>query len=114
MKKKDTINTLSGLDKFILKYASFVDDIDMYTGPFFEARYFTDNEVFHTAANISRIVEYSFKIPFIALYLARTKNYSALHEWIPKELLILGIPYGGFLQVFRRYDRVCKEYYGVK
>ena len=115
--KKNTklkIASLNKFDRFLLNYAKLVDDIDMYTGPFFEAKIFTTNETFHTAANLMRITEYSLKIPFIMLYIGRTKDYSALHEWIPKEIFALNVPYGGLLQIFRRYERTCKSYYGLK
>ncbi|MCF7866901.1 hypothetical protein K9L67_04710 [Candidatus Woesearchaeota archaeon] len=111
---KTKVTELKQIDEFLIKYAKLIDDVDMYTGPFFEARHFTNSEAFHALANTARTIEYSLKIPFIALYLGRTKDYMALAEFIPKEIFALNVPYGGLIQIFRRYEKVTKQYYNIK
>lgn len=112
--KKIRTAQLQLIDKFLLSYAKTIDNLDMYTGPFFEAKIFTDSEIFHTVANIARTVEYSLKIPFIITYIARTKDYASLTEWVPKEIFAINFPYGGIIQLFRRYENRTKEYYKNK
>jgi hypothetical protein len=51
------------------------------------------------------------KAPFVALYLARTKDFQALASWVPRELLSLGLPYGGFIEILRSYEKEALRHY---
>ncbi|MCF7872232.1 hypothetical protein K9L97_04320 [Candidatus Woesearchaeota archaeon] len=113
MKKTNTIE-LPLIDKFLINYATLIDNVDMYTGPFFEAKMFTESETFHQLATATRIAEYTLKIPFILTYLARTKDLNSITEWIPKEIFAISVPYGGILQIFRRYEKRVKDHYNIK
>jgi len=110
MKTKD----LSRFDLFLLKYSKFIDDTDMYLGPFADAAQLSASETAQSVGLIADLAHlFLLKGPFIALYLAHTRNFSALLNWIPRELMAFGLPYGGLIEVMRNYEKTCFAYYGL-
>lgn len=106
---------LKALDKAILKYAHWIDNLDMYLGPYRSAASLTGSETLEGLNWVSKAIDYAvLKGPFITLYLARTKDYAALMDWIPKEMVSLSVPYGGLIELLRNYERRAMKYYDKK
>lgn len=100
------------LDIFLLNYSKIIDDIDMYLGPFADAAQLSSSEIMQKVGigiDLGHLL--LLKFPFISLYLMHTRNFSALMNWIPRELLSFGLPYGGLIEIQRNYEQTCHNYY---
>ncbi len=101
-------------DRVLLHYAHWIDNIDLCLGPARSTLSVSGSDLLESISWGIKILDYGvMKAPFVAAYLARTKDYSALADWVPKELLAVSLPYGGFLEIMRRYEKVAKKHYGV-
>jgi len=100
------------IDRFLIQYAKSIDNLDMYTGPFFEAARFGKSHVMQNIAFGARVFEYGImKIPFMGLYVLRTKDFVSFLDWAHKEIFAVTVPGGGLLQIFRRYEKRTLSYY---
>lgn len=103
------------IDEFILKYATFIDDVDMFIGPFQVAASNSGSEAMNDLNYLVQFAHYGvLKAPFIGIYIARTRNFSALLNWVPREVFSFAAPLGGFIEVLRNYERTVKTYYEEK
>ena len=109
-----TKKQLTKYDLFILKYSKVVDSVDMFLGPISEVAKFSDSDFLKTAGFASAIFKGAIKVPFVALYLARTKHFSALVDWVPKELFSYSVPLGGFIDILRSYEKITYLQYGLE
>lgn len=103
------------IDDLLIGWARWIDNIDMYTGPFSEMMRCTSSSLLNEVAYYFDVFQYAaLKVPFASAYLMRTKNFSALLDWVPKELFAISFPFGNFVQVMRNYERITNEYYKNK
>ncbi len=106
---------LKTIDKALLTYAHWIDNIDMYLGPARSTLSVSGSDLLEGIGFGIKVLDYGMmKGPFVAAYLARTKDFSALADWIPKELLAVSLPYGGLIEIMRRYEKMAKKHYGIK
>lgn len=98
-----------GLDNFLLEYSKFIDDADMFLGPLSSvlARY--DDEFLSYSSTLVKCVDLGLKAPFLALYVYRTKDISSIPYLVLKETFALTVPYGGFIEMSRNYEKITKE-----
>ena len=109
------MSDLKAIDKALLKYAHWIDNIDLCLGPARSTLAISGSELLESISWGIKVLDYGvMKAPFVAAYLARTRDYSALADWVPKELLAVSLPYGGFLEVMRRYEKVAKKHYKIE
>jgi len=112
---KRKISHLPKIDRALIKSAQFIDNIDMYLGPFAEAAQLSSSEAMNQIGYAADIFQYCFlKAPFVVTYMARTRDLSAFAEWIPREMFAIGIPYGGIVEVLRNYESSVLRYYKIK
>lgn len=110
----EKVAALSSFDKFLLKYSKTIDNIDMYLGPFADISRENKIPVLEDLSYVANAVEFGLlKIPFAVMYLARTKDFHALLNWVPRELFAVSVPYGSFIEILRNYEKTAFEFYGV-
>lgn len=104
-------NQTTSIDSFILKYASAIDDIDMFLGPTSTLAAWHDNELVQKLGLAAMVLDVGLiKTPFIILYTLRTKDYKTPIAWLGWEALVHAIPYeGGLLSIRRNYEKDTKE-----
>lgn len=110
-------NVKSGdvIDDLLIGWARSIDNVDMYLGPFSEMMRFSSSSFLNEAATYFDVFQYAIlKVPFVSLYLAKTRDFSALLDWVPQELFAISIPGGSFIQIMRTYERVTNEHYKKK
>ncbi len=105
---------LKKFDVFLLKYSKVVDNVDMFLGPFSEVAKFSDSDLIKSLGFASAIIKGAIKIPFVSCYLARTRDFSALYDWVPKEIFSYAVPMGSFIDILRNYEKITYAYYGLK
>ena len=105
---------LASYDLFLLRYSKIVDKVDMFLGPFSEVAKFSDAELIKLGGFCSAIIKGIIKVPFVSMYLLRTKDFSALYDWGPKELFSYSVPLGGFIDILRSYEKVTYLHYGLE
>ncbi len=105
---------LKKFDLFILKYSKLVDRVDMVLGPFSEFAEYSEADLMKSLVITSSLIKHTIKVPFVALYLARTKDFSALYDWVPKEMFSYFVTGGSFIDVFRSYEKITYNHYGLK
>ena len=105
---------LEDYDLFLLKYSKVVDNVDMFLGPFSELAKQSDADIITFLGSAANIIKGVIKIPFVACYLARTKDYSALYDWVPKEVFSYAVPMGSFIDILRSYEKITYVHYGLK
>lgn len=113
----DTIistNKFSKYDIFLLKYSRIVDSIDMILGPFSEFAKVSDSQIIKGIGITSSIIKGVIKIPFVTLYILQTKDYTALYDWVPKEIFSYTAPLGSFIDILRNYEKITFTQYGLK
>lgn len=121
LKEHDLINersdfitkNLTRYDLFLLKYSKIVDSVDMFLGPISEIAVFSDADLLKTMGFASEIIKGIVKVPFVSLYLARTKHFSALYDWGPKEIFSYAVPFGGLIDILRSYEKITYLHYGL-
>ena len=94
-----------------MNVAKKIDNLDMVLGPFTSALKLSSSEHLQSIGWWLDVGELSFKAVFASIYVLDSRNYSALLDWIPREIIATLIPYGGLLDVARSYERVVKEDY---
>lgn len=114
IKESKTFPEIKKFDLFLLKYSKMVDKVDMIIGPFSELARYSEADLMKSLIVASSIVENSMKIPFVALYLIRTKDFSALYDWVPRELFSYFVTGGSFVDIFRSYEKITFKHYGLK
>lgn len=97
------------LDNFLLKYSRFIDDVDMFLGPASSLLNQYDDDFLLYTSSVIKCVDLGLKAPFLALYVSKTKDFSSVPYLFLKEAFALSVPYGGFIEVFRNYERVAKK-----
>jgi hypothetical protein len=113
-KPTNKIPDIQNYDRFLLKYSRTVDNIDMFLGPISEIAKISDSDIIKTAGLITAGIKGIIKIPFITMYLKRTKDYTALYDWIPKEIFSYAVPMGSFIDILRSYEKITFKHYGLK
>ena len=113
LEKKVNVN-LDSYDLFLLKYSRVVDRVDMFLGPFSEFAKFSDADIVKSLGVASAVVKGAFKVPFVAMYLSKTKDFSALYDWAPKELFSYFVPLGSFIDILRSYEKITFIHYGLE
>ncbi|MFP4568183.1 MAG: hypothetical protein ACLFN8_04520 [Candidatus Woesearchaeota archaeon] len=108
------VKELKGFDTFLLKYSKVVDSVDMCLGPVSELTKYSDADLIKYIGVASFVVETAVKFPFVCLYLGRTKDFSALYDWVPKELFSNFVPMGSFVDILRSYEKVTYLNYGLE
>ena len=109
------IKSADFIDDLLVGWARKIDDIDMYLGPFSEMMRFSSSSFLNEAATYFDAFQYAvLKVPFISLYIAKTRDFSALLDWVPKEMFALSLPGGNFIHIMRNYERITNEYYKKK
>jgi len=109
------IAELPKIDRVFVKCARFIDNIDMYLGPFADAAQLSNSEVMNQVGYAADVFQYFFlKIPFATAYLLRTKDINAVCDWIPREIFAVSIPYGGLVEILRNYESCVLKYYKLK
>lgn len=101
-------------DLFLLKYSKIVDSVDMFLGPISEIAKQSDADIIKTMGLASSIIKGVIKIPFVTLYLHKTKDYTALYDWIPKEVFSYTVPFGSFIDILRSYEKITYIHYGLE
>ncbi|MFT4311361.1 MAG: hypothetical protein ACMXX7_01930 [Candidatus Woesearchaeota archaeon] len=96
---------------FFKKYAKLIDATDLYLGPINALTARSDDEILQSIGVVSKTINLTLKIPFITCYLAKTKDFSALAYWAKREVISTAIPYGGFIDIGRHYQKKCEEKY---
>lgn len=102
---------LNTLDSFLLKYASAIDDIDMFLGPTSTLAAWHDNNLIQKLGLVATVLDLGLvKTPFVVLYTLRTKDYKTPIAWLGWEALAHAIPFeGGLLSIRRNYEKDTKE-----
>lgn len=101
-------------DLFLLKYSRVIDSVDMFLGPISEITKFSDADLMKVAGVGSAIIKGVIKVPFVFLYLQRTKDYTALYDWVPKEVFSYAVPMGSLIDILRSYEKITFMHYGLK
>jgi len=91
--------------------AKKIDNLDMFLGPFTSALKLSGSEHLQSIGLWLDVGELTFKAFFASIYVIDSRNYSALLEWIPREIIATLIPYGGLLDISRSYEKVVREDY---
>jgi len=104
---------ITKFDFFLLKYSRTIDTVDLFLGPVTELSKFSDSDVVKNIGILSSIVKGVIKVPFVTLYLCKTKDYQALYDWIPKEVFSYFVPMGSFIDILRSYEKVTFKQYGL-
>ncbi len=94
-----------------IKFAKTIDNVDMFLGPFTSAMKLSGSESLEYFGWVIDLTELSAKAFFGLIYAYESKNYSALLDWIPREIFAKSLPYGGLLNIPRSYERIVKEDY---
>ncbi len=110
-KEKSPFTNLSSYDTFLLKYSKTIDDIDVVMSAFGDLSQLSGSEPVRDLGNCIYLAQYTLKVPFAALYLARTRDFSALLNWVPMEIISAAVPFGGFLEIMRNYEGTTKRYF---
>jgi uncharacterized membrane protein required for colicin V production len=105
---------LTNFDLFLLKYSRVVDGVDMILGPFSEFAKLSDADIVKSLGFASDIIEGVVKVPFVVMYLSRTKDFSALYDWVPKELFSYFVPGGSLIDILRSYEKITFIHYGLE
>ncbi len=105
---------LKSYDLFLLRYSKVVDSVDMFLGPVSEVARFSDADVIKMAGLCSAVFKGAIKVPFVSLYLLRTKDFSALFDWVPKEIFSYSVPLGGFIDILRSYEKQAFLHYELE
>lgn len=92
-----------------LKFARFIDNLDMYIGPFSSALKLSSSEHLSYMGFVLDMGDLAIKGAFAIGYVIESRNFSALLEWVPREIFSSLMPYGGLVDIARSYERVVKE-----
>ncbi|MCC7574219.1 hypothetical protein KO361_01370 [Candidatus Woesearchaeota archaeon] len=116
IKKEPTnqIRKITNYDILLLKYSRTVDNIDMFLGPISEIAKISDSETIKTTGLAIALIKGIIKLPFVTMYLKRTKDYASLYDWIPKEIFSYVVPMGSFIDILRSYEKITFKHYGIK
>lgn len=114
IKETKKVPEIKKFDLFLLKYSKLIDKVDMVLGPVSEFAEYSEADLMQSLVITSSIAKNAIKIPFVAMYLARTKHFSALYDWVPKEMFSYFIKGGSFIDVFRSYEKITYKQYGLK
>ena len=112
--KKGLESKISSYDLFLIRYSKVVDSVDMFLGPVSEVAKQSDADLFKLLGLGSAIFKGAIKVPFVTLYLARTKDFSALGDWVPKEIFSYAFPLGGFIDILRSYEKITYSHYDLE
>ncbi len=106
-------NIINSFDKFLLKYATAIDDIDMFLAPASTLMSWHDNKTIkHLGFAAVALDLLVLKTPFVLMYTARTRDYKSPISWLGWEILAHAIPYdGGCLSIRRNYEKNTREQY---
>jgi hypothetical protein len=107
---------LNSFDRFLLRYSSAIDDIDMFLAPASTLAAWHHNktikDIGFAAVALDLLV---LKTPFVIMYTARTRDYKSPLAWLGWEVLAHAIPYdGGCLSIRRNYEHDTFAHYGVE
>ena len=97
------------LDNFLLKYSRFIDNVDMYLGPVSSITRQTGEPFLEGVSAVTKTFDIGIKVPFVVLYVARTKDFASVPYFATKEIFAATIPYGGFIEIFRTYERAVRK-----
>jgi hypothetical protein len=115
--QKEIVNySPSKFDSFLIQYAKTIDDVDMFISPLSTLSVWHKSELVHKIGIGLTIFDIAIlKTPFVAMYIAKTKDYKSAIEWLGWEALSHAIPYeGGLLNIRRNYENNTNEYYEKK
>ena len=86
------------------KQARNIDRVDMVLGPASSLAYLSGSEYLFTAGIALSMFELcAVKIPFIARYVSKTKDYRSLYYFGLKEIMLNIGKYGGFVDILPSY-----------
>jgi hypothetical protein len=91
--------------KGTIMYAKTIDSLDIILGPL-------QATAGLMAPGLGEIIMYAclaetviLKIPFVAYYMARTRDFESVGFWTQKELIANSVPGGNYLDIFRSYQK---------
>jgi hypothetical protein len=98
--------TISDCEKAYFKSkAQKIDMVDAFLGPLASLGYLSGSEfLFSTSLFASSAELLLVKVPFIAKYVSKTKDYKSLYFFAVKELMLNASMYGGFVDVIPSYS----------
>ena len=108
--------SINAFDRFLLKYATAIDDVDMFLAPLSTLMAWHNNKTIkHFGFAAVALDVLVLKTPFVLMYTARTRDYQSPISWLGWEMLAHAIPYeGGCFSIRRNYEQHTREHYGVK
>ena len=87
------------------RQARNIDRIDVFLGPTSVLAYLSGSEYLYSVGIALSMFELcAVKIPFIAKYVSKTKDYKSLYYFGAKELMLNIGKYGGFVDIFPSYS----------
>ena len=96
-------HTVANYDSLV-KQAKRIDTIDAFTGPLTTALYYSGSSSLQSLGLVISVAEVALlKTPFILSYIAKTKDYTSLLHWVPKEIVSNAFQAGGFLDIVPTY-----------
>lgn len=88
----------------LLKAATFVDFFDGISGPLCYLAHLSANPYFTEFSNDLSFVELALiKAPFMIYYLSKTKDFTSLLYWLPKEFVSNYVPIGSLIDIVPAY-----------
>ncbi len=97
------------LDDFLIKYSRFIDNVDMYLGPVSSLSKQVGEPLFDSISAVTKTLDIGVKVPFVCIYVARTKDFSSIPYFTLKETFAATVPYGGFIEIFRTYEKITRK-----
>lgn len=98
------------MSKFLENYSKLIDSADLYLGPLNALTQNSEDELLQNISTISKTINLTLKIPFVATYLIKTKDVETITYLIKRELISGFVPYGGFIDIGRHYQNKYEEY----
>ena len=117
------LNVLAGKPSFLeaflekeevklLKRAKAIDNIDRFLGVIESSLQVYGPPFWASVGKALEISEVVFlKAPFVYSYLKQTKDYNALYNWLPKEIIAATVPYGDLIDVTRAYYNQTTKFF---
>jgi hypothetical protein len=97
------------LEDLMLGYAKFIDNVDLYLGPLSSLTKQGDDDFLQSISLVTKTASLSLKIPFMAAYLLKKRDLEGVIYLCAKETFSVVIPYGGFIEMMRSYEKIMKK-----